>query len=302
MSQVKDFGTGFILGDNYSTTQESIKLPLSRTKDEIKGIIFDFDGVLISFEIRFGWPFLQTIKKVKPDIKREEITETMLKAFNYMTCNKHIKRKDFMKFLFFIGENLGLTKIQLIKMLLIFSFQYKKNNGKLVPQIGVREVLRELLASEYQIALVTNSRRKTIEKAMEIIPELKEFDIIITTDDVENAKPNPEGFKRVLQYFKLEPHEVLSIGDQASDLVVGNKVGTKTVAISYEYMNHLKEHFLEYNPNYLLDDLRDLPLLITLGKYLNRSKQTTIDLTEETLLCYNVSNLETTSVSKRNYH
>ena len=39
------------------------------------------------------------------------------------------------------------------------------------------------------------------------------FDLILTHDDIEKVKPDPEGFLKAMQYFKAKPEETIIFED-----------------------------------------------------------------------------------------
>lgn len=264
----------------FENTTRSKSKGITKEQKKIKGVIFDFDGVLVSIETRFGRPALQALKSVQSSISREQIVEGMLKVFDFMTQEQHTGGLNFIKLFFRIGKNIGLTRGQAAKFVLLFWIYYKKNKEKIVLICGVQDTIKELVKKKYKIVLITNSGNKTIAKAIAKFPELRFFDLIISRDDVLKSKPHPEGFLRALNELDLLPEEIISIGDQASDIIVGKKVGTKTIAISYEYINHLKEHFLDYKPDYIIQDIRDLSLVLTIEEsQLLPENEITFDLT-----------------------
>lgn len=297
-----------VVNQTYQFENTTCSKSKSMTKEhkKIKGVIFDFDGVLVSIETRFGRPLLQALKSVQSNINREQIVEGMLKVFNFMTLEQHSGGLNFIKLFFRIGKNIGLTRRQVAKFVLLFWIGYKKNKEKIVLTYGARDVIKELVEKKYKIILITNSGNKTISKAMKKFPELQLFDLVISRDDVLKSKPHPEGFLRALNELDLLPEEIISIGDQASDIIVGKKVGTKTIAISYEYINHLKEHFLDYKPNYIIQDIRDLSLVLTIEEsLLLPENEKTFDLTttshfNNNLAIPKLSHLQISS-KRRNY-
>ena len=63
---------------------------------KIKGIIFDFDGVLSSFHARIGWPITSAAIRVKPDITREQIYDMALTALTMLSSIDEDSSKTFL--------------------------------------------------------------------------------------------------------------------------------------------------------------------------------------------------------------
>ena len=61
------------------------------TTHGIKGLLFDFDGVISSLMARVGWSYLYALKKVKPDIKREVVIVALFDtAQKFLTATEKI--------------------------------------------------------------------------------------------------------------------------------------------------------------------------------------------------------------------
>lgn len=60
------------------------------------------------------------------------------------------------------------------------------------------------LKKEYYIALVTTASRKNCEEILKYHNRLKEFDFIISQEDVEKKKPDPEGFLKAMEHFGIQ--------------------------------------------------------------------------------------------------
>lgn len=270
-----------------------VNTPISpKRNSQIKAIIFDFDGVLSSFVVRLGWPLIQSVKMVKPDITEKQINKSSLEVFSLLTTlDKKPKNTSLAKFSFQMGKKMGMTNFQALKFIITTVIMYLKSRMKIVPTIGVRKVLQELLAQDYKVILLTNTSRKVIEKASETIPEIKEFDLILTRDDIDNIKPDASGFFKALEIMNLKACEVLSIGDQASDIIASKKAGIKTIAVTEKEMAHSRPHLQQQNPDFFLRDMRDLPsLLIFLRDCIIEDIRTTIDLNEISLSEYKAQN------------
>ena len=256
-----------------------------KTNSQIKAIIFDFDGVISSFVVRLGWPLMQSVYMVKPDITEKQVTESSLEVFSMLTTlDKKPKNTSLAKFSFQMGKKMGMTNFQALKFIITTVIMYAKSRMNIVPTIGVRSVLRELLAQDYKVILLTNTSRKVIKKATEKIPEINEFDLILTRDDIDKIKPDASGFFKALEIMNLKASEVISIGDQASDIIAGKRAGIRTVAVVEKQMAHSRPHLQEQNPDFFLRDMRDLPSLLKfLRDCIIEDIRTTIDLNEMSL-------------------
>ncbi|NHJ39205.1 MAG: HAD family phosphatase [Asgard group archaeon] len=258
------------------------------SNDQIKAVIFDFDGVLSSFYVRIAGPIVSAAKYLKPDITEKQIADsTLLILSNVSSLDKQPIRFDVFKFGFNVAKSLGLSNFQALKFILAGMIAYLKSRKRIVPKTGVREVLRELLAQEFKVILVTNTSKKVIDVAKEKIPELKSFDLILTRDEIKTIKPNAKGFLDAMKKLGLEANEVVTIGDQASDIIAGKRAGIKTIAIYHKSLDYLRAPLIEQNPDFIIKDIRQLPnLLRFLRDCIIEDIRSTIDLTEKSISEY----------------
>lgn len=57
------------------------------------------------------------------------------------------------------------------------------------------------------------------------------FDIIFTIDDVENGKPDPEGFFKAMDYFKVKPENTIIFEDSKIGLTAARKTGANIYVV-----------------------------------------------------------------------
>ena len=252
---------------------------------EIKGVILDFDGVLSSFEVRIGYPIFNAALMIKSDIKEEQIQKASLKVLKMLTTIDSMPKKtSLLKFAFQLGKEVGMTNFQSIRFVVTSFIVYMKQHHTIIPTAGVREALKELMAENYKIILLTNTTKKVIDIATEKIPEIKDFDLILTRDDIEKVKPNASGFYKALEIMELKPDEVISVGDQASDILASKRAGIRTIAVNSENLKHFKPLLQEFNPEFIIRDMRQLPTLLkSIRDLIIEDIRTTIDLTEKSI-------------------
>ena len=116
---------------------------------------------------------------------------------------------------------------------------------------GLIELL-EFLKPRFGLAVATN-RSNTIGKVLECHGLTGYFDIVVSSLDVKNPKPHPEPILKILDFFGIESHQCLYVGDSEVDWEVCQASGVTFVA----YRNgDLKA---PYCVNNLLDMLKILP-------------------------------------------
>jgi haloacid dehalogenase superfamily, subfamily IA, variant 3 with third motif having DD or ED len=98
---------------------------------------------------------------------------------------------------------------------------------------GARELLLELREASVPTALVTMSVRRMAEQIAGQIP-FRAFDVLVTGDEVENAKPHPDPYLTAARLLDVDPAACVAIEDSLNGLA--SAVAAGTVAIGVPHM------------------------------------------------------------------
>ncbi len=82
---------------------------------------------------------------------------------------------------------------------------------------GIKEMLDRLRGEGKTLGIVTGKSLRSWEITCGAV-ELGAFDVVITDDEVNEAKPHPEGLMKALAHLRLLPEEIIYIGDSLGDL------------------------------------------------------------------------------------
>ncbi|HEU0297861.1 MAG TPA: HAD-IA family hydrolase [Longimicrobium sp.] len=96
------------------------------------------------------------------------------------------------------------------------------------PFPGAVETVAELERRGYRLAIVTSRRRRATLRGMELCGLVSHFDVIVTPEDVTEAKPHPEPVLFALKRLGVAPAEALFVGDSPHDVAAGRAAGTRT--------------------------------------------------------------------------
>ena len=91
------------------------------------------------------------------------------------------------------------------------------------------------------------------------------FDAIAISDEVGFRKPRGEIFEAVVTSFGFAPNEILHVGDKLrADVAGAAAVGMRTVWLTRRVKDPERElaDFDGPRPDFALEDLRDLPVLV----------------------------------------
>lgn len=109
---------------------------------------------------------------------------------------------------------------------------------------GAIELIRDLADAGLMLGVVSGALRDEVEGALRQAEVLAAFKVLITAEDVERSKPDPEGYEKALQALNsqpplparlVHPHEVLVLEDTPAGLSAAQAVGLATVGIGQTY-------------------------------------------------------------------
>jgi len=201
-----------------------------------KFILFDLDGTLLDMNFDkfinnyFGLllPFLS--KKIKGDIKRYvfESTDFMI--------NKIDKRTNMEKFLSKFSELSGTEKSIIYNSFIDFyTHEFPKLSFLGRPKPYAKETILKLKESGAGIVLATNAifPLLAIEERLKWADlEATLFDLITHMENMHSAKPHKEYYLEIMKKLKIEPEEVIMIGDDIErDIIPARILGIDSYQI-----------------------------------------------------------------------
>lgn len=206
--------------------------------NNIKTILFDLDGTLLN--------------------TYELIIQSFMHTFDHYLPG-HIKREDCIPF---IGPPLSETFSSYFpdkteEMIRYYREHNEKYHDKLVTEFpGVYETVKMLHEKGYKLGVVSTKVKSTINRGLDVSNLRSFFPVVIGVDDVEKAKPDPEPIAKALELLQSKSEEAIMVGDSHHDILAAKNAGTASVGVSWTIKG--KDYLLDYQPDYLVDDMREL--------------------------------------------
>lgn len=97
------------------------------------------------------------------------------------------------------------------------------------PTKGVLSFMQELKRRGIRLAVGSSSPRKLADYVLKKLDIARSFDCIITVEDVEHSKPNPETFLKAAKELKLSPSQCLVIEDAKLGIEAAKGAGMKCI-------------------------------------------------------------------------
>ena len=188
------------------------------TQLEIQGIVFDVDGVLFDTERLTH----QTWKTVSREMGWPQVGEAYLEFVGQ-------NRTDiFRKMVELFGEE--FPKETFMKVCSAYSQARMEREG--VPmKPGVREILAFLKERGIPTALATSTGRPRTERRMEMTGLGPYFSAIITGDQVEHSKPDPEIYLLACQALGTEPGHTIAVEDSRNGILSASRAGMQVIMV-----------------------------------------------------------------------
>jgi len=204
----------------------------------ITTLLFDLDGTLIDTNELIIQSFLHTLEQYYPgDYKREDVLPfmgpTLTETFASMNEEKVEEMTD-------VYRTFNLA-----------------NHDALVTEFeGVKETVATLKEKGFKLGIVTTKRIAVVKKGLALTKLDSYFDVIVAIDHVTKPKPDPEPVLKALEQLDSKPEEAIMVGDNFHDIVGGKNAGTKTAGVVWSLKG--KDFLEQYNPDYMLENMRDL--------------------------------------------
>ena len=200
-------------------------------RKNIKGIIFDKDGTL--FDFHKSWAnWVIRIIKILSDVhgkKQEDLADAL--GFN-------MKKKCFYRHSHFIAGTLEETAAKLVEVIpneTKFNLQKflvtEATNQPQFPVAGLKETLTKLKNKSLRLGVVTNDAESAAVLHLKSANIYNYFDFVIGYDSGYGSKPDTGQIVKFCQEMKIEPHEVLMVGDSSYDLIAGQKAGVIPIGV-----------------------------------------------------------------------
>lgn len=110
-------------------------------------------------------------------------------------------------------------------------------HDKLQPLPGVDRFLA-WARDRYQLAICSSGSRGSVEIALSKLGYDGWFDPVVCAEDVVHAKPDPEGFLRILEISAVKPRHALIFEDSDAGLVAAERAACDVVQILGDILPH----------------------------------------------------------------
>jgi HAD superfamily hydrolase (TIGR01509 family) len=185
----------------------------------MKGILFDFDGVVVQSELLHKETFLELLAPYGVKVTDERWYREFAG-----TGSRHIF--DVLMKEYKITDNADDFVAKRKKI-----YEQRVRSGRLKETKGVREFLEKVRARGIKTAIVSGSHRTNVQVALDILDLGEYFDLIVSGDDLLERKPDPKPFLVAAEKLGLRPQDCLVIEDSFAGAEAARRAGAKLIVV-----------------------------------------------------------------------
>ncbi|RKD31572.1 HAD family hydrolase [Thermohalobacter berrensis] len=184
---------------------------------ELQAVIFDMDGVIIDSEPIYFDIERKLFKKLNIEISKKEhhsfVGMTMEGMWEKIISQYNLEHK--------IDELIKLHEDSI--------FHYMTNAQNLPMVLHVKELIKLLSKEKVKIAVASSSPKKLIEIILEKLNITEFFDYIVSGEEVENGKPNPDIFLHTAEKLNVNPKKCVVVEDSRNGVSAAKSADMKCI-------------------------------------------------------------------------
>jgi beta-phosphoglucomutase len=201
----------------------------------LRAILFDFNGVLVDDEPIHLELFQRVLGEEGVELTAEEYYRSYLGLDD---------RGCFSAVLAQAGEAVAPARLMRLVARKATYYQERIRSQGYPFFPGSLELVREAMKAELMLGVVSGALREEVEGALRQASLRDGFKVLVTAEDVEIGKPDPEGYRRAVELLNaqpplperlLHPHEVLAVEDSPAGLEAARECGLVTLGVAQTY-------------------------------------------------------------------
>jgi phosphoglycolate phosphatase len=184
----------------------------------IKAIIFDFDGTLAVLNIDFNAMREQVFELMRHfDVEEKLITERYLLEIVDEVYQILWEKNPSGAEAFYQESHHILHEVEM----------RAADKGRLIP--GAEATLKSLREKGIKVGIITRNCEDAVRR---VFPNIDRFcDVFISRNSVKKVKPHPDHLSSAMKALDMEGEEAVMIGDHTIDIQAGKRVGMRTIGV-----------------------------------------------------------------------
>lgn len=213
---------------------------------EITTILFDFDGTIMDTNELIIQSWQHTFRTVEG---KERSVESIIETFGeplYVTMKKVLPGID-------VEEGVSIYR----------NYLTKHYTEMISPFPGMPELLETLKRLGLRNGLVTSRTKESTFRGLDHFGLTSFFDSVVTCDDTDRHKPDPEPLLIAMRELAVLPHQCLMIGDSMFDILCARNAGVRSVLVGWQMAVTEEDLQGENAPDFQMETPEALVALLT---------------------------------------
>lgn len=204
-------------------------------------VIFDWDGTIIDSQAHIT----QCMQRAIRDEGLAVPTDQAVRHIIGLSLNGAIET---------LFPQLGISKVEAVAAAYR---QYFFDDSEEASELfdGAEEIIRDLHASGYYLAVATGKGRRGLDSAL-TKTGLEPFFHVSRCADETRSKPDPMMLDEILTDLDLQPQQAVMVGDTSYDVDMAGNIKMDCIAVTYGM--HDRQHLANSRPTHFIDSIRQL--------------------------------------------
>jgi len=216
----------------------------SRDYSSVRLLVFDLDGTLIDSKD----DLVHSVNAVRRRLGRDPLPEETVASYVGRGVVVLMRRA--------LGEDASEAEVaQAVEFFLEYYRDHMLDHTVAYP--GVREALEDL--KPRSMAVLTNKPVKFSQAILAGLGLDRYFTQVYGGNSFAQKKPDPIGILTLMRDTGVEAERTMMVGDSDTDVLTGRNAGVWTCGVTYGLA---PETFKTSPPDFVLDDMRELPKLL----------------------------------------
>ena len=203
-------------GTYYEKGEDVLTDDLMKKFCEKKYVLFDFDGVIADTEESNGNYLGLALKEFGVELTQKD-RDRLIGSHDSHILLELLERSP---------EK--ITMEQLLQKRKEIGNTYE--NGCIKPMEGLLEFIAGLKKQGKKLAVVSSTSTRLIVVALNRMKMLGLFDVVVCGDMCRNRKPDPECYRKAMQYLEAKPEECIAIEDSFIGIQAAKAANIEVVA------------------------------------------------------------------------
>lgn len=186
----------------------------------LKALLIDLDGTLVDTTPALYQVYLKFLEHYGKKGNREEFESLIGPSIDEIV--EILKEKYKLK-----GTSHDLSTMY-ISLLMMQGLE----GTELFP--GAKSVIDQAKEKKLKLAIVTSGTRPLVKICLDPLKVSQCFDTVVTSEDVEKAKPNPEMYQIALKKLGVDPSEAVAIEDSPAGVEAAKGAGLEVIMITHD--------------------------------------------------------------------